>query len=67
MNYWDDKAVNPPAAVQIKQHIWHIDLAVDALSWLIAHPSSHNSSYFTNLISTIDVLKKIKVNCEVDI
>ena len=67
MNYWDDKAVNPPAAVQIKQHIWQIDLAIDALSWLIAHPSSHNASYFTNLISTIDVLKKIKDNYEADI
>jgi len=67
MNYWDDKAVNPPATVQIKQHIWQIDLAIDALSWLIAHPSSHNASYFTNLISTIDVLKKIKDNCEADI
>ena len=67
MNYWDDKAVNPPAIVQIKQHIWQIDLAIDALSWLIAHPSSQNANYFTNLISTVGVLKKIKANCEADI
>ena len=67
MNYWDDKAVTPPATVQIKQQLWHIDLAMDSLSWLITHPSSNSAYYFTQLIAMVDVLKKIKDNCEADI